>query len=433
MIAKIGRSGNLYGALAYNQAKVERENAKVLLMSKMIETPNGRYSTTQLAQSFASYLIANRNTEKPVLHISLNPDPSDKVSDEQYREMAEEYMREMGYGNQPFVVFKHTDIGRSHIHIVSVCVDETGRKISDKFEKRKSMQVCRDLETKFGLIPASEKKHGQNDTIFAPVVYFEGDVKSQIASVVRHLPKYYKFQTLGQYNALLSLFNITAEAVTGEKDGQEVKGLVYSALDANGGKVGNPFKASLFGKKAGLTALEKHFAKSKAELKGYTGKPGLQSIITGVLQAAPDEQGFRKKLIEAGINVVIRRNNSGRIYGVTFIDHTSRILWNGSQLGKGLSANTFNELWKQDSSLDNYKPIQPLQGINGTDNLDNLPGNELHPLFDLTGEVPDNENSIVGLSDALGGLLPGAIGDDYEALAFAKKMKKKKKRKKGRG
>ena len=89
MIAKIGRSGNLYGALAYNQLKVENENGQILFANKMIETANGHYSVAQLAQSFAPYLIANRNTEKHTLHISLNPDPNDKVSDDKFREMAE--------------------------------------------------------------------------------------------------------------------------------------------------------------------------------------------------------------------------------------------------------------------------------------------------------------------------------------------------------
>lgn len=144
MIAKIGRSKNLYGALAYNNLKVEKENGKILFTNKIIETPSGQYSVPQLAQSFEPYLIANRNTQYHTLHISLNPDPNDKVSDDQYREMAEQYMREMGYGEQPFVVFKHTDIDRSHIHIVSVCVEEQGVKISDKFEKVRSMNVCRE-------------------------------------------------------------------------------------------------------------------------------------------------------------------------------------------------------------------------------------------------------------------------------------------------
>src|SRR5690606_31397586 len=345
MIAKIGRSGNLYGALAYNQLKVENENGKILFANKIIETASGHYTVAQLAQSFAPYLIANRNTEKHTLHISLNPHPKDKVSDDTYREMAEEYMQEMGYSKQPFVVFKHTDIERSHIHIVSVCVDEEGKKISDKFEKMRSMNVCRELERKHGLIPATDKEHKQSDKIFRSLDYKGGDLKSQIASVVRHLPNYYQYQTLGEYNALLSLFNITTEKVEGEFQGQLRQGLLYIPLNDKGERAGHPFKASLFGKNAGLPTLEFHFVKSKEALKDHPTKPTIKAAVIIALQSTIDEQGFKKQLGEQGINVVVRRNDTGRIYGITFIDHNSKTVWNGSRLGNELSANTFNDYW----------------------------------------------------------------------------------------
>src|SRR5690606_8225865 len=201
MIAKIGRSGNLYGALAYNQLKVEHENGQILCTNKMIETANGQYSVAQLAQSFAPYLLANQNTEKHTLHISLNPDPKDTVSDDKFREMAQQYMRELGYGEQPFVVLKHTDIDRTHIHIVSVCVDENGKKLSDEYDKVRSMNTCRELEKQYQLIPATDKERSQNDEIFHPVDYRKGDVKSQIASVIRNLLNYCQFLTLREYNA----------------------------------------------------------------------------------------------------------------------------------------------------------------------------------------------------------------------------------------
>ena len=98
MIAKIGRGSNLYGALAYNQLKVEKENGQILFTNRIIETSHGHYSVSQLVQSFEPYLIANRNTEKPTLHISLNPDPKDIVSDEKFKLMAQDYMQELGYG-----------------------------------------------------------------------------------------------------------------------------------------------------------------------------------------------------------------------------------------------------------------------------------------------------------------------------------------------
>src|SRR5690606_15987708 len=186
MIAKIGKSANLYGALAYNNLKVKHEKGKILLVNKMIETVNGQYSVNQLVRSFEPYLIANRNTKKHTVHISLNPDPKDNVTDDKFRQLAVEYMKAMGYSEQPFVVFKHTDIDRTHIHIVSVCIDEKGRKISDKFEKMRSMNVCRELERKHDLIPATNKERNQKDKILRPVNYRVGDVKSQVASVIRH-------------------------------------------------------------------------------------------------------------------------------------------------------------------------------------------------------------------------------------------------------
>jgi len=383
MIAKIGRSANLYGALAYNQLKVENENGRILFANKMIETASGHYSVAQLAQSFAPYLIANHNTEKHTLHISLNPDPNDKVSDDKFREMAELYMKEMGYGEQPFIVFKHTDIDRSHIHIVSVCVDEQGKKISDKFEKIRSMNVCRELEKKYNLIPATEKKRNQNDKVFHPVNYQAGDVKSQIASVIRHLPNYYQYQTLGEYNALLSLFNITTEKIEGELQGKMQQGLLYIPLNEKGERVGHPFKASLFGKSAGLPALELHFVKCKIALKDTPTKQTLKSAITIALHTTSDEQAFKKQLREQGINVVVRRNDTGRIYGITFIDHNSKVVWNGSRLGKELSANIFNDYWNNNIKPDIKEPIISQPKISTSNDTD-LPMEEPHHLFDFS-------------------------------------------------
>jgi hypothetical protein len=423
MIAKIGRSGNLYGALAYNQLKVENENGQILFTNKIIETPSGHYSVAQLAQSFAPYLIANRNTEKHTVHISLNPDPKDKVSDDRYREMAEAYMREMGYGHQPYVVFKHTDIDRSHIHIVSVCVDEQGKKISDSFEKMRSMKVCRELERKYGLLPATDKEHKQNEKIFRPVDYREGDVKSQIASVVRHLPDYYQYQTLGEYNALLSLFNITSEKIKGELQGKMIQGLLYIPVNEKGEKVGHAFKASLFGKDAGLPALELHFEKSKETLKDHLAKSTIKAAVTIALQSTRDEQAFKKQLGEQGINVVVRRNETGRIYGITFIDHNSKTVWNGSRLGKELSANTFNDYWNNNIRPEIKEPVVQQQEISRSHYAD-FPAEKPHHLFDFLNTDKHED----GLIEALGGVLPAAQGEDYEEENFANQMKKKRRR-----
>ena len=436
MIAKINRGANMMGALSYNQLKVDTEKGEVLATHRMRETIDGNYTVAQLYSSLEPYLIANKRTEKPVLHISLNPDPRDRVNDESFKRLAKDYMELMGYGEQPYVVFKHTDIERTHIHIVSICVDRNGKKISDSYEKLRSMDTCRTLEQNYKLLPAMEKECNPKEAIFRPVDYKEANVKSLIASVVRHLPKYFQYQSLGAYNALLSFFNITAEEVKGEVNGQPKQGLVYFVLNEQGEKASNPFKASRFGSYSGLENLHKHFEKSKVKMINSEGKTALKSTIEIAMHTNLNEAKFKKQLLEQGINVVVRRNKEGRIYGMTFIDHKSSTVWNGSQLDKNLSANVFNDWWKVESTekrsevmKDNSIPLSPIKKEN--------PPTETaqpHELFDfLNQRQTENSNDNLGLIEAMGGLLPQAKGEDYEEQVFANQMKKKKKRKRNGG
>ena len=386
MIAKIGKGANMIGAISYNLLKVHEENGHVLLTNKIPEVLNDNYTTAFLNRYFEPYLLANNKTEKPVRHISLNPDPADKVSDEQFRNIAEQYMQEMGYGNQPYVVFKHTDIERTHIHILTTCVD-----------------------------------------------YTKGDIKSQIASVTRHLPKYYQYQSLGAYNALLSLFNITSEEVKGELHGQPKQGLVYFALNEYGQKASNPFKSSLFGKEAGMTQLEKHFEKSKENMKTNPAKEVLKNTIEAGMHTSNNETDFKKQLLEQGINTVVRRNDEGRIYGMTFIDHESRTVWNGSQLGKNLSANVFNKWWDE-QAIENRKQTTNDNTTHSSRSSQNHTKEESetpHELFDfLNKEQPAyNEPDLI---EGLGSLLPDVQDEDYEEQEFANRMKTKRKRKRGK-
>ena len=416
MIAKIGKGSNMYGAILYNQQKVENGNGTVLFLKKVADTVDGKYSAQYFNKCFEPYLSANIKTEKTVRHISLNPDPKDTVSDEQFANMAQEYMERMGYGNQPYIVFKHTDIDRTHIHIVSTCVGIDGKKLPDDYDHPRSMAICRDLETKYNLNKATEQEQKQANKVFKAVNHKNGNNKSQIASVVRHLQKYYSYSTMGSYNALLSLFNITAEEVKGERNGQTVNGLVYFAMDKNGNKVSNPFKASLFGKDAGVTQLQKHFEQSKEKMKTSPARSVLKNTVELAIRTTSNEKDFKKQLVEQGINTIVRRNESGRIYGMTFIDHESRSVWNGSQLDKSFSANVFNEWWNNGN-----KPELKLQDspASNTNAIDNAPTKDLFEFLSQE-HLPNTDLRLFSL-------LPEAQSDDYEEEQFANRIKKRKK------
>ncbi len=103
MLAKISSGKSVYGVLAYNKIKVDNEQANMLYSQKMFGSMDGKFSVQDCMDSFYPYLVNNNKTEKVVFHASLNPDPKDKLSDEQLSKIAQWYMDKLGYGNQPIL------------------------------------------------------------------------------------------------------------------------------------------------------------------------------------------------------------------------------------------------------------------------------------------------------------------------------------------
>lgn len=134
MIARISKGSSLYGALTYNQEKVDEGVGKVLGANIINQPLDGQFHTSDCMEDFKNWMPSHYRTENPVVHISLNPHPDDRLTDQQLFEIGEQYMQELGYGSQPYVIYKHEDIDRHHIHIVSLCVDSNGKKIDDSFE-----------------------------------------------------------------------------------------------------------------------------------------------------------------------------------------------------------------------------------------------------------------------------------------------------------
>lgn len=405
MVAKINIGSSLYGALSYNQEKVDQGEGKILFSNRIIQNTDGSHNMFFNLKSFEPYLDANKRTEKPVSHISLNPHPDDKLTDEQLSYIAHEYMDKMGYGNQPYLVYKHTDIDREHIHIVSVRVDENGKKLNDSFEKRRSEEVRKYLEEKFKLLPAEKQKQA-NVLSLKPVNIKEGNVKKQVSNITKTLIKDYCFQSVNEFRALLNFFGVTVEEVKGEVRGKAYNGLVYSALNKKGEKSGNPFKASLIGRDVGHNALMKKIDSSKAVLKDKAIYDRSKTIVSVLINEKPSRETFEKELLKNGISVVFRQNDDKRIYGTTFIDHQEKVVFNGSRMGKEFSANVFNELFNGDNKQ-------------RSDNKS----------WDNNYEYSQDQNTSV---ESLGGLFAmEQHGDNYEEFAFTNRMKRKRRKPKG--
>ena len=129
MVAKISLGSSLYGALAYNGEKINKDEGRLLATNKIYNDGSGTVDIRRAMEDFGRFMPTNVRTEKPVLHISLNPHPDDRLTDTDLTDIAREYLDRLGYGNQPYMVYKHEDIDRHHLHIVTVNVDETGRRL----------------------------------------------------------------------------------------------------------------------------------------------------------------------------------------------------------------------------------------------------------------------------------------------------------------
>ena len=338
MIAKISSSNSLATTLGYNFKKVEKHEASVLLVQGLFQDRNGRYSRAQVLADMLRTIPERCRTKKAVFHCSLNPHPDEKLSDEALSRIAREYMEALGYGAQPYIVFRHNDIPRAHIHIVSLRVDSDGQKINDRFERRRSKRITDALEAKFGLLPSRKKKVVSAQP--SAVDINAGDIKRQVAAAVEHVLGRYAFQSVGEMNLLLARFHVTAEEVKTERKGRPFDGIVYAATDTDGHKICTPIKASEIGRQVSYAALRRHFEQSKSVVRERAG--AIRRAIADVMQTSPDRAEFIDRMRGHGIETVTRINAAGRLYGITFIDDANGIAVNGSRLGKGFAANVFN-------------------------------------------------------------------------------------------
>ena len=339
MIAKISSTENLGGALGYNFKKVEKEEASVLLAQGLYQNKEGTYTMAEVFADMEALIPKKCRTKKAVFHCSLNPHPDEKLSGELLTQIAKEYMEALGYGKQPYIVFKHNDIAREHIHIVSLRVDSKGRKIDDRFEKRRSKLITDASERKYHLIPSSKVTNREMEEV-SKIDTTKGNIKEQVAETLRAVLKHYKFCSLGELNAILSAYNLAVEEVKTEFRGKKYDGLVYVPTDDKGDKVSSPIHASDIGRGVGYTAVQNRMQKSKQTIKPLI--PTVRNKVLQTMRTSPKtEEELRQRLEEQGLRAVIRKNESGRIYGITFIDDKAGIALNGSRLGKGYAANVF--------------------------------------------------------------------------------------------
>jgi len=347
MVARINTGKSIGKALNYNEKKVQQGEAECLHAENFLKEINDM-NFYEKRKTFEKLTTLNERTQTNMVHISLNFDPSEKLSKEKLIEIARSYMEKIGFKDQPYIIYQHNDAGHPHIHIVTTNIRPDGSRISMHNIGRNESEMARKaIEKEFDLVKAESRKQ-ENSQSLKPVNAQKLNpgkhtTKSAISNVLRVVIPQYKYSTLAELNAILKLYNIRADRCGQDTDTYKHQGLLFRVLDENGNPAGTPIKASRFYMKPTLKNLEKHF-KENENLK----QPHAQRLRTAIDYTFRQNQGIDLKKLEAGltregISLVIRQNKDGVIYGMTYVDHKTKTVFNGSDLGKQYSAKSILE------------------------------------------------------------------------------------------
>ena len=247
----------------------------------------------------------------------------------------------------------------------------------------------------------------------------KGNIKKQVAETLRSVLKHYKFCSLGELNAILSRYHLAVEEVKTEFRGKKYDGLVYVPTDDKGDKVGTPIHASDIGRGVGYTAVQNRMQKSKQNVKPMI--PTIRNKVLQTMRTSPKtEEELRQRLEEQSLRAVIRKNESGRIYGITFIDDKAGIALNGSRLGKGYAANVFNGYFSNPA----HNPFLD-ETLYGSPSVCLEPSPTVQPSQQDTEEGDNLVDELI--ENMVGDSFTSTGNDDWKEAAWQRKLRKQSK------
>ncbi len=333
MIVEIHKSSpSTAGTMRYNGDKVRAGVAEVVA-----EHGIGSRDIRTIARVLADReLLSLREAEHVSFQMSVNPGPDDAIREDQIPSFVRELMEGLGYGRQPWAVFRHEDTGRRHWHVVSVRVDDKGRKINDFWEKRRCDRLVASLGSKYGFTKGAVKTASRPMETRETIPVFRknsGDTLKSIEACVRHSLGY-RFTTRRQFAEILRCHGVQVQEGLG-KDDLKVY-LSFQGLDEKGrtctGAVSGtklPFDVT--------AALSERIAECKGQDNTEERKT-LKAEMVSELKKAPDYASFEENMKRKGVDIVIYRDGNGEPSASAVIDHRSMCAFKSSEISRTLSA-----------------------------------------------------------------------------------------------
>ncbi len=341
MVAVIHSGSSLRRALNYNEQKVQQE---VAVCIAAVNYPKDAEDLTfyQKLNRLQNQAELNIRTKVNCVHISLNFDPSEKLSVEKLKDISDGYLQKIGFANQPYLLYQHNDSGHPHAHIVTTNIKSDGKRIElHNLGKNQSEKARKEIEIHYGLIKAEDMKkqpHQLKPIVLQKVQYGKLDSRRAIAKVLDGVLNNYRYTSLAELNAVLKQYNVYADKGSEQSRTYQHKGLLYHILDENGNKIGIPIKASSFYDKPTLKSIEEKFAPNEVDRQLFKSRVKNAIDLALLKNKNHTVESLITSLVKEGIHTVLRQNAEGLNYGITYVDHKTKCVFNGSDLGKQYSA-----------------------------------------------------------------------------------------------
>ncbi|QNF31343.1 relaxase/mobilization nuclease domain-containing protein (plasmid) [Adhaeribacter swui] len=281
MVVKILSSGAGFSGIKYNENKVSIGSAQLMASENfgLLDMDSKTKTIPELESFFKAWSMAEKGTiSKPQFHVAISC-KGKETSGEELTRIAQEYIKKMGYQDNPYLIYFHSDTANNHVHIVSSRVNESGLKINDSFERRRSQAAMKEILAQDPEQEVGEQVKRALTYNFSTEAQFKLLLEKQGITVKRKEPQY-QFIKYGAVNHQESNLKVDNKIKAYQEPSERIKQI--KALFLKYKPALTPEKFSEFMREKFGVELVFHTAKGKDTAYGYTIiDHGQQQVLKG--------------------------------------------------------------------------------------------------------------------------------------------------------
>lgn len=321
-------------SMRYNQDKVNLGLGSILTTNFM--PSENEFKMEQIFIEREENPNLRNNAKKLGFHAVISPGPGEEMTDEEAKKLAKDYMQDLGYNDQPWILYKHEDIDRVHYHLVGSKVKLDGSIIYDSYSGLKTKKFIKEKGPQYGFVIGKDKGAPEQKIYVKRFTYTKGNIVSQM----KH---FYKLSLDYQYRSVED-FLTTMRAFGIRTDIRPDNSLAFIGLDKNGKTQGN-YIGGL--DKVMFSQITDHRSNSMDS----EAVEDCRKAVVSCLEYSATEKEFLNELRKARIDCVMERDSEGRVKDMTFVDHANMAVFHMNDFGEKLTMKDYYTIaddWKED-------------------------------------------------------------------------------------